>query len=242
MCPHCRQQAPLVYRGINAFCTACGAPRMPLANSSVNLAGQPSKVGGTVARVIGWIILAAGLFIALSIAGLILALGGTWGALAVGGPIALLTAIVAYALLRSGKELRKSGDNTEQATKHQAIFALANTRGGVLRAWDVAQALQVTPKEADDILTKLAKEHHDHVGIDVDDEGTILYRFKAANWNAVQAHATAPVMAPNAVPPHVRVSAPPIPATPATRVDARDPLEDEFEEAGAAPAARQQRR
>jgi hypothetical protein len=212
---------------------------MPLANSSVNMAGQPSKVGGTVARVFGWIVLAAGLTVALMIAGLILALGGTWGALAVGGPIALITFVAAYALLRGGKELKKSGDTTEQATKNAAIFALANTRGGVLRAWDVAQALQVTPKEGDDILTKLAKEHHDHVGVDVDDDGNVLYRFKAANWNAVQARAVAPVMAPNAVPAHVRVSAAP-PHTGA-RVDPRDPL-DEEELADEAPAARQKAR
>ena len=52
MCPRCRQNAPIVYRGVNAFCTACGAPRSVLANTSVNLAGQPSKVGGQVTRVL----------------------------------------------------------------------------------------------------------------------------------------------------------------------------------------------
>lgn len=218
---------------------------MPLANTSVNMAGQTSKVGGTVARVFGWIALAVGVAIALFIGGIMAMLGASAAALAVVNvPILLVTAVVAYALLRSGKELKKSGDDTEQATKNQAIFALANTRGGTLRAWDVAQALQVTPKEGDDILTKLAKEHPDHVAIDVDDEGNINYRFKAVDWQVRQAKAVAPTMAPNAVSPNTRLRAPPMqpaaqqpptrvakqpePAPAAVRVDARDALEEEF--------------
>ena len=215
---------------------------MPLANTSVNMAGQTSKVGGTVARVFGWIALAAGLLLALILGGLMAMLGASTTALAVVNlPILIITAVVAYALLRSGKELKKSGDDTEQATKTQAIFALANTRGGTLRAWDVAQALQVTPKEGDDILTKLAKEHSDHVALDVDDEGNINYRFKAVDWQVRQAKAVAPTMAPNAVSPNTRLRAPPMASTvpqpqarvakqpeAAVRVDARDALEDEF--------------
>jgi len=231
VCPRCRQNAPLVYRGVNAYCTACGAPRMPLATTSVNLAGRPSKVGGTVARVLGWTVLSVGWLIACLFAGLILMLGGTWAALVVGGPIALISSLVAYALLRSGKELKKAGDDVEQATKNQAIFSLANTRNGILKAWDVAQALQVTPKEADEILTKLAKEHPDHVKVDIDDQGNILYRFPATHWGGL------PQMAPNAVPPHVRLDVPP-PQTrvapgvdAAVRVDAREPLEEALEDA-----------
>jgi len=211
---------------------------MPLANSSVNMAGQTSKVGGTVARVFGWIALVAGLLLALTLGGLMAMLGAPAAALAVVNiPILIITAVVAYALLRSGKELKKSGDNTEQATKNAAIFALANTRGGTLRAMDVAQALQVTPKEGDDILTKLAKEDSDHVAIDIDDDGNILYRFKAVDWQRRQAKAVAPVMAPNAVSPNTRLRAPPMQQPQArvakqpeaeVRVDARDPLEEEF--------------
>lgn len=214
---------------MSAYCTACGAPRVPLANTSVNLAGQSSKVGGTVARVFGWIVLAAGWLMAALFAGLIVLLGGDWAALIVGGPIALISSIMAYALLRSGKELKQSGADTEQATKNQAIFALANTRNGVLRAWDVAQALQVTPKEGDDILTKLAKEHPDYVTVDVDDEGNVLYRFPTVLWGGLS---NAPAMAPNAVPPHVRVNVPPpqtrvapAPAAPVT-VEAGEPVEE----------------
>ncbi|MBX3224730.1 MAG: hypothetical protein KF795_29710 [Labilithrix sp.] len=207
---------------------------MPLANASVNLAGQPSKVGGTVARVFGWLVLAGGFSLAALFAGLILAFGGEWAAAVVGGPIAFITSVVAYALLRGGRQLKKSGDDTEAATKNQAIFALANTRNGVLKAWDVAAMLQVTPKEGDDILTRLAKEHPDHVTVDVDDDGNVLYRFPAIHWGGLPRMAPNAPMAPNA---HVRVQAPPAAtrvaggADAAVRVDARDPLDDELAEA-----------
>jgi hypothetical protein len=236
-----------VYRGVSAYCTACGSPRVPLATTSVTLAGQPSKVGGTVARVAGWIVLAGGWFFAALVAGLILFLGGDWAALIAGGPIALITSISAYALLRSGRQLKKSGDDTELATKNQAIFALANLRGGVLKAWDVAQALSVTPKEADDILTKLAKEHPDYVTVDIDDDGNILYRVIAAAWSGMATGMSG--MAPNAPP--VRVAVPASPntalAAPAPRarvagppnVAAGEPLEEEFETAE--PARRKAR-
>jgi hypothetical protein len=218
---------------------------MPLANTGVNTAGQGSKVGGTVARVFGWVALSIGLLIALILGGLMAMLGASATALAVvNGPIVLITAIVAYALLRSGRALKESGQETEAATKNQAIFALASTRGGVLKAWDVAQALQVTPKDADDMLTKLAKEHHEHVKVDVDDEGTVLYRFPAVDWQVRSAKAVAPTMAPNAVPPNTRLRAPPMPQRvaadpPKARVEGRDALEEEFaamEEAAEAQA------
>lgn len=208
---------------------------MPLANASVNMAGQTSRVGGTVARVFGWIVLVAGLLSAALLAGLmaIVSAPGAW-ILGVNGTIAAITMITAWAILRGGKALAKSGDDEALAMKNQAVFALANTRNGVLRAWDVAQSLQVTPKEADDILTKLAKEQPDHVTVDVDNDGNILYRFIAVDWNLRQARASAPSMAPNAVPPNVRLAPPPTRIAepkPNVRVEAKDSkaaLEEEF--------------
>ena len=223
---------------------------MPLANTSVTLAGQPSKVGGTVARAFGWLVLAGGWTFAAALAGLIVILGGGWAAAAVAGPIAAIAAAVAYALLRGGRELKKSGDDTESATKNQAIFALANTRNGVLKAWEVAQMLHVTPKEADDVLTKLAKEHPDHVAVDLDDDGNVLYRFPAIHWGGLPHLPHLPQMAPNA--PQVRVQAPPQATRVAagadgrveTRVEAGEPLaeqevEEELEELGHGPRAAQ---
>src|SRR5262245_36670091 len=60
-CSRCGQDAPTVVRGLETFCVACGAPRLPLAAMPVNLAGRPSKVGGTIARVLGWAALVGGL-------------------------------------------------------------------------------------------------------------------------------------------------------------------------------------
>jgi hypothetical protein len=228
VCPRCRQNAPLVYRGVTAYCTACGAPRIPLTGSSVELAGQPSKVGGTITRVLGWIILIGGLSLAIMTVGLLALLGAPGGAmLAVGLPMAAIAGVIGYLLLRGGKQLQKSGDDAEHATKTQAIFALANTRGGVLRAWDVAQALQVSAKEGDDLLTRLAKESSEHVSVDVDDDGNVLYRF-----TRVPSATTAP-MAPNApapVPiapgPRVRVPAS-VSAYGARVAEPPSPLEDE---------------
>lgn len=196
---------------------------MPLANASLTHAGQPSKVGGSVARVLGWLVLAGGLVAAALLAGLIILLGGQGAAAIVGGTIALVTAAVAYGLLRGGKVLQQSGEDAELATKSQAIYALAGTRGGVLKAWDVAQMLHVGPDEADNLLTKLAKTQPDHVTVDIDDEGTLLYRFPMLHWaGGVTANA-----------PHLRVDAPARVAPP-VRVDAREPIEDELAEPGRA--------
>ena len=196
LCPRCRQNAPLVYRGAAAYCTACGAPRLPLTGSALKLAGQPSKVGGTITRVLGWLILGGGLLIGLALVLILAALGAPlWAMAAFGGPVAAVGLLVGYLLLRGGKSLQQSGDDEELATKNQAIFALANTHRGTLRAWDVAQSLQITPQEADDLLTKLAKQDSERVSVDVDDEGNILYRFRGIGWAPSP---VAPAMAPNA--------------------------------------------
>lgn len=183
MCPHCRQNAPLVYRGVTATCTACGRPRLPLTSSSVTLAGQPSKLGGAVARGFGWATLGGGWSLAAVVGFVAWAVSGFSPAFWIlTSFFAITSSVVAWALLRGGRELVKSGTDSEVATKNQAIYALASTRGGTLVAWDVAQALDVTVQEADDLLTKLAKEQLDQVKVDVDDEGRVLYRFSAATW------------------------------------------------------------
>ncbi len=240
MCPNCRQNAPLVYRGVNAFCTACGAPRMPLAGASVNLAGQTSKVGGTVARVFGWITLVFGTLLA---AGAFAACSSIVGATAAAPwvlsvPLALVTWIVSYFLLKGGKKLEKSGEETQKATRSQAVFALANMRGGMITPAHLAQAIQVTPQEADEILTELAKKHPDHVNIEVDDDGVIFYRFNAAHWHAIASNPAnweRPQRTRVDAPTNARVAPG---AEQNVRVDARDPLEDELEPE---PAAEQRR-
>src|SRR5262245_60060733 len=104
MCPHCRQNAPVIYRGIVAYCTACGAVRPPLTGSSLNLAGKGSRVGGTVAKVFGWLVLGIG-----GTVGLILLALLQWifpegiAGLLVGLPVLVLSAIVSTLLLLSGR-------------------------------------------------------------------------------------------------------------------------------------------
>jgi hypothetical protein len=203
---------------------------MPLAGASVTLAGQPSKVGGTITRVVGWLVLAGGWALALVVVGVLAVLDAPLGGmLAVGGPIALIASLSAYALLRGGRELKKAGDDAEQSTKDQAIFALAKTRNGVLTAPMVAPALHISLVEADNILTRLAKGQPEQVTVDLDDEGNVLYRFPAIAWGT-------PGLAPNA--PAVPSRPPPRPRIAderAVRVDAREPLEEAaFEHADSA--------
>lgn len=160
---------------------------MPLAVASVNLAGQTSRVTGTVARVFGWIALVVGSLVSL----------GTWQACAwvaepgsaapliVAGPMLALTWVLSYFLLRGGTKLRASGAQQAKATRAQAVYALASMRGGRVTAFDLAQAIQVSVEDADAILTSLAKEQPDHVAVDVDDDGNLFYRFSAAHWHAL---------------------------------------------------------
>ncbi|MDB4944233.1 MAG: hypothetical protein JWP97_3767 [Labilithrix sp.] len=251
MCPRCRQNAPIVYRGVNAFCTACGAPRGVLASPSVNLAGQPSKVGGQVTRVFGWITLIVGSLVAAGLFAACSAVIGTSAAAApfiASVPVAVIAWVLSYFMLKGGKSLAKSGEDQQKATRRQAVFMLANTRAGNVSPADLAQAIGVTAEEADDILTAMAKETPEHVSIEVDDNGTIFYRFTAAAWGAVAANPASYAQAPLPVPVQQRPmapnasssarsgygAAPPITtrvaddAGRAVRVEPRDPVDDEY--------------
>lgn len=230
MCPHCRQNAPVVYRGVIAYCTACGVQRPPLAGTALNLAGQPSKVGGTVARAFGWVILIMG---TLTGFGTLAACGAIVGMSAAAPwilslPILVASWLVSWGLLKSGKSLEAKGDEAQKATRAQAIFALANTRGGVLTAVDVARALDMPVPNADAVLTALAKESPEHVAVDIAEDGTVLYRFDAA-WNAVAGWQRARVDA-----------APPTRVAGSGRAADEEPLEDEIAPppAGAARSVR----
>jgi hypothetical protein len=176
-CPHCGQSAPVVNRGLYTYCTACGQPRAPFMASSVTLAGRPSKVGGTVAAVLGWIVLAVGSMVALAVGLLLQAIWPAgfagWG---IGGMIGLVSVAMGLALVWSGRTLRRSGKHAAESVRDQAIHALAAHRGGVLTAREVSSAIGVSIEEADAILTEMTKQGDD-VSLDVDDEGNITYRF-----------------------------------------------------------------
>src|SRR6187402_2172717 len=64
LCPHCQQNAPILYKGVFAFCSACDKPRAPFSGKALAFAGQPSKVGGRVGRVVGALVLILGLLLA----------------------------------------------------------------------------------------------------------------------------------------------------------------------------------
>src|SRR5271170_3538369 len=103
MCPHCGRDAPIVYRGVVPYCTACGALRAPLSTPSINMAGKSSQMGGTVASVAGWLVLLVGLSMALGLGLLLWAIFTAAVAATITLPIALIATVVGFLLLRGGR-------------------------------------------------------------------------------------------------------------------------------------------
>lgn len=178
MCPRCGQNAPLVYRGVTATCAACGAPRPPLTGKSLQLVGQPSRVGGVVARVLGWLVLCGGMLLAMGVGvgAQLLFPGGFVGAL-LGVPIAIVALLLGVTLIRGGGRLHQSGASAERDARVQAIAALASHRGGAVTALDVSAALEMPRGKAEALLDALAREDFERVTVDVDANGAVLYRF-----------------------------------------------------------------
>ena len=170
MCPHCGQAAPLVYRGVLAYCSACGQLRGPLTGASVTHAGQVSKAGGVVAKVTAWLAFAVGAMLVLLFGGLL----GWWIPAAM---IAVLTLTVFGLLMWGGRSLARSGAKSAADTKSAAVFALAATRRGELRGADLMQALNVSRAEGEAILESLSKANPDDVVLEVDDQGGLYWVF-----------------------------------------------------------------
>jgi hypothetical protein len=201
-CPHCGQRAPIVHRGVLSYCTACGQPRAPFSATSVTLAGQPSKVGGTVASIIGWIVLAGGLMVAGTVGLLLQALfPAAVAGYGIGGMIALVSIGISVALLLSGRSLRRLGARAAQDVRDQAILALAAHKGGVLTARDVSLALGDPVTEADALLTDMTKRG-DQAVLEMDNDGRLTYRFPHVlpavqqRWPAAEALRVPPADAP----------------------------------------------
>ena len=165
-------------RGFDAHCTACGQRRSPFAGTAVNIAGRPTRFGGSVARVAGWLTLGFGFVIALLLGLVLQALfpAGYAGFVA-GFTIALLALTVGVAFLLGARKLHASGTSTERDARVKALFALAAHRGGVLTARDAAGALRMPVDSADALLTELVKEAGDRVTLEVDDNGGLNYHF-----------------------------------------------------------------
>jgi len=235
-CPHCGQPAPIVNRGLLSYCTACGQPRAPFSASSVTLAGQPSKVGGTIAAILGWLVLGGGLLIAVTVGLLLQAIFPAYIAgYGIGGMIALVSLGISLALLLSGRSLRRMGTRAAQDARDQAILALAAPKGGILTAKDVSIALGDTVPDSDTLLTDMTRRS-DQAVLEMDDEGKILYRFPHVlpatqqRWPAAEA-AHVPVDAPRT---EVRVTDAKPPVQPARG----ETLIDEDPEAAAAERAK----
>lgn len=220
MCPNCKQNAPIVYRGTLAYCTACGAPRPPFSAKSVNLAGQPSKIGGSLAKAFGWAILAIGTFIGLTIMWVLqLLFPGGFAGYALGVPVVVLALVVGLLTLFGGKKLHTSGVETERAAKFEAIYAMALTRGGAVTATDVGRTLGMSSDEADKLLTEMTKTSPDYVSIEVDDAGNLFYKLAGV----------VPGMPPGAAPPRENFG-----VKYRVQADGRVRIEDELAEGRAA--------
>jgi hypothetical protein len=177
-CPHCHQDAPSIVRDGRAYCTACRAPRSIFtAGDAVNVAGQPARLGGGIASVLGWLALSLGLTISLGLGAVAYVLFAMTGALWIGGTVAVLTLLVALPLLFGGRRLSQAGEDRARAAQENAVFGLAARRRGVLSVREVAGALSVREDEADSLLTTLAKRPDGRVTLELDDNGGISYVF-----------------------------------------------------------------
>lgn len=176
MCPHCRTTAPLVYRGVRAYCAACGRPRGVLSGASLTHAGKPAHVAGAVLHAFGWLLLLLGLGFSALMA-LFMTLFSVTAGLVTFGIFGGLSLAV-FLLARYGKKkLESEGDTERSKRREQALYALAANHGGRLQAYEAASALDVTVDQADEILTSLAKTKPDEVDVEIGDQGEIFYAF-----------------------------------------------------------------
>jgi hypothetical protein len=181
LCPHCHQNAPIVYRGVFAFGAACNQPRAPFSAKALNFAGQPSKLGGRVGRALGFLVLFFGL---LSSAALILFLQLLWPAAhygyAFGLPLALISFVIGALVLFQSGRLQRSGADAERQARVEAMYALAVNRGGTLTAADAARSLELDVDRVDALLGDLARTEPSHVSLEFDADGRTFYIFSHA--------------------------------------------------------------
>lgn len=181
VCPHCHQNAPILYKGVFAFCSACDKPRAPFSGKALALAGQPSKLGGRLGRVLGALVLILG---SSSAAALVLFFQFLWPAksigYALGAPIALISIVLGSLLLIVSKRLGRAGAEAERRARMEAVYALAVNRQGMLTPADTARSLQLDPAIAEALLDELAKTQPEYVSLEFDDQGQSFYLFTRA--------------------------------------------------------------
>jgi hypothetical protein len=188
-CSKCGQRAPIVLRGLDSRCAACGAPRWLLSAPNVSLAGQPSRVGGLMMSLVGTSVLVLGLATSAGIWFLLQSLAPSrsfgW-AFAI--PTFALSLLAGLALLISGRRLRSSGTAHRQGVQLEAVRALVQHRRGPISAADAASALQLPEPEAEQLLTRLAREQATAVTLDVDARGQVVYDFQGEErrWRVLE--------------------------------------------------------
>ncbi len=193
-CSKCGQRAPIVLRGLDSRCAACGAPRSLLAAPNVSFAGQPSRVGGAAATLAGISVLVLGLSLS---AGLWFLLQSIWPGHAVGWafalPMSAASLLFGFLLLLGGSRLRKSGTARQQAVQLEAVKAMVAHRRGPISASEVAGSLRLPEAQVDALLTRLAREQATAVTLDVDAQGRVVYDFEGEErrWRVLEETAAA---------------------------------------------------
>jgi hypothetical protein len=181
LCPHCHQNAPVLYKGVFAFCSACDKPRAPFSGKALAFAGQPSKFGGRLGRVLGTLVLIFGSLLA---AVFMLFFQLLWPAknigYAIGSPIALVSLVLGTLLIIASSRLNRAGAEAERQARVEAVYALAVNRNGMLTTADTARSLQLEPSSVEALLDELAKTQPDYVSLELDDEGQAFYLFSRA--------------------------------------------------------------
>jgi len=181
LCPHCHQNAPILYKGVFAFCSACDKPRAPFSGKALAFAGQPSKLGGRLGRVLGTLVLILGSLLA---AALMLFFQLLWPAknigYALGSPIALVSVVVGVLLLFASSRLGRAGAEAERQARVEAVYALAVNRNGMLTTADAARSLQIPPETVEALLSELAKTQPDYVSLEFDEQGQAFFLFSRA--------------------------------------------------------------
>lgn len=178
ICQQCGKAAPIVLRGLQGRCAACGGARLPLTAPTVSLAGQPARIGGAAAFFAGWAVVVLGLAVSL---GVLLLFQSIWPASfvgwAVGLPMAIASLFFGLLLVFGGHRLRRSGVERRQRVQLDAVRALVEHQRGMITAADVSGALAVTDEEADLLLSELSKDANTEVNVEFDDAGRLRYLF-----------------------------------------------------------------
>ena len=180
-CPHCHQNAPVLYKGVFAFCSACNHPRAPFSGKALAFAGQPSKFGGRLGRVLGTLVLVFGSLLA---AALMLFFQLLWPAenigYALGSPIALVSLVLGTLLIVASSRLNRAGTEAERQARIEAVYALAVNRNGMLTTADAARSLQLDSVAVEALLNELSSSQPDYVSLEFDDQGEPFYLFSRA--------------------------------------------------------------